>query len=188
MSLNYYSKLLRDISTTNKDTIKSPRYNPQVKVNPTPPLPKPKTNRKQFSKVKFNSNIFNLPADNKGIRTFSPNVHRRTGSTLSFEYNKPEPISCRPEKKPSDEIIKINDRKKLLPTEYYQKYGLVRNQSENSIGLSNKFVKKRSYPYVKDNVSKVLIQQGRKEDRLTDKVNHNSFDILKRVPKYYWET
>ncbi len=187
MSLNYYSKLIREINQNNKDSIKSPRYNPQIKVNPTPPLPKPKTNRKQFAKVKFTSNIFNLPADNKGIRTFSPNIHRRTGSTVSFEYNKPEPVTFRPAKKPSDEIIMINDRKKLLPTEYYQKYGLIRNQSENNISLSNGFIKKRIYPYVKDNVTKVLTQQNRKDDGLTNKINHNSFDILKRVPKYDWE-
>jgi hypothetical protein len=164
------------------------KYNPSIKVKQNIPIPKPKTKKKQFAKLKFSSNIFLLPADNKGIRTFSPSFHRHSASLISNDNISIEPVSIRKnETKPSEETVKINDRKRLLPTEYYNKYNLTRNNSENNLCLSNKLVKRPSYPYNKDNIGVILKQSNRREDQVTSKVNNNPFDILRRVPKYEWE-
>ena len=55
--------------------------------------------------------------------------------------------------KPSDQMIRMNDKKNFLPSEYFSIY----NQKNKlvSTGSSREYIR-RNYPYVRDNVSDLL--------------------------------
>jgi len=105
--------------------------------------------------------------------------------------------------KPSDEIVKHND-KKLLPLEFKNMYPddkLQRNYSTTNIKKktnifsnddeqSSNSKQKINYPYLKDNMKDVMSYDCPVKgsySTLTTKINQNAFNILKKVDKFAWQ-
>lgn len=155
------SQILNFNSRLNNETKYSSNYSNNIKLLKSKPqqVAKPnKSYKKQFSKLKYNPiNIFMLPGEVMTcIRTFSPKVHTRSVSNLSNDYiieaRKADQVKVKPLNKPSDSIIRQNDKKMLLPTEFQAKYYTL---SKNSSACDIAFTR-RNYPYAKDNVGGVI--------------------------------
>jgi hypothetical protein len=63
-------------------------------------------------------------------------------------------------------------------------------KSINSTFLLNLVKRKINYPYIKDNITDVLQYEGPSKystEALTQKINQNPFNILKKVDKFSWQ-
>lgn len=116
---------------------------------------------------------------------------------------------------PSESVKRLNDKQKLLPSEYCERHSKPYNRSCSAFGNPNKsaysanylknatsnkenikknqieFGKKNKfkYPYVKDHLKDIFSggSNAAKEYKMTEKISKNPFDILKKVPKFDWE-